>query len=97
MAAGMTKEGIRSMIRVQVRLTEDQARALKDIAHQENTSIAELTRRAINQWLQTSDTLPMPERRRRALAVVGRFRSDQIDVSEQHDEYLAGICSGQLP
>ena len=39
----------------------------------------------------------MPERRRRALAVVGRFRSDQTDVSEQHDEYLAGICSGQLP
>ena len=85
------------MIRVQVRLTEDQARALKDIAHQENASIAELTRRAIDQWLQTTDTLPMPERRRRALAVVGRFRFDQIDVSEQHDEYLAGICSGQLP
>ena len=35
----------------------------------------------------------MPERRRRALAVVGRFRSDQTDVPEQHDEYLAGICT----
>jgi hypothetical protein len=94
----MTKEGIRSMIRVQVRLTEDQARALKDIAHQENASIAELTRRAIDQWLQTTDTPLMPEHRRRALGVVGRFRSsDQTDVSEQHDEYLAGICSGQLP
>jgi hypothetical protein len=97
MAADMTKEGIRSMIRVQVRLTKEQARALKDIAHQENTSIAELTRRAIDQRLRTTDTLPMPERRRRALAVVGRFRLDQADVSERHDAYLAGICRGQLP
>ena len=85
------------MIRTQIQLAEEQVRALKEIAHRENASIAELTRQAIDQWLQTTDTLPLPERRRRALAVVGRFRSDQTDVSEQHDEYLAGIYSGQLP
>jgi Ribbon-helix-helix protein, copG family len=96
MVVDTTKEGIQSMIRVQVRLTEDQARALKDISQQENASIAELTRRAIDQWLQTTDSIPMPEHRHRALAVVGRFRSDQTDISERHDEYLAEICSGQL-
>jgi hypothetical protein len=77
------------MIRMQVQLTEEQARALKEIAHRENASIAELTRRAIDQWLQTASAIPMAERRRRALAVVGTFRSGQTDVSERHDEYLA--------
>ena len=77
------------MIRTQVQLTEEQARALKEIAHRENASIAELTRRAIDQWLQTTSAIPMAERRRRALAVVGTFRSGQTDVSERHDEYLA--------
>ena len=77
------------MIRTQVQLTEEQARALKEIAHRENASIAELTRRAIDQWLQTTGAIPMAERRRRALAVVGSFRSGQTDVSDRHDAYLA--------
>jgi hypothetical protein len=77
------------MIRTQVQLTEEQAHALKEIAHRENASVAELTRRAIDQWLQTTGTIPASERRRRALAVVGRFRSGQTDVSERHDDYLA--------
>lgn len=81
------------MIRTQIQLTEEQARTLKEIAHQENTSIAELTRRAIDQWLQTTRAIPMTERRQRALAVVGRFRSGQADVSERHDDYLAEAYS----
>lgn len=77
------------MIRMQVQVTQEQARALREIAHQEKASIAELTRRAIDQWLQTTGSVPLTERRRRALAVVGRFRSGQSDVSERHDDYLA--------
>lgn len=79
------------MIRTQVQLTEEQARALKEIAHRENASIAELTRRAIDQWLQTTGAVPMSERRRRALAVAGRFRSGETDISERHDDYLAEV------
>ena len=82
------------MIRTQIQLTEEQARALKEIAHRENASIAELTRRAIDQWLQTINAVPLTERRRRALAVVGRFRSGQSDVSERHDDYLAEAYRG---
>jgi hypothetical protein len=85
------------MIRTQVQLTEEPAHTLNEISHRENASIAELTRRTIAQWLQTTSAIPMPERRRRALAVVGRFRSGQIDVSERRGEYQVGICSGQVP
>jgi hypothetical protein len=77
------------MIRTQIQLTEEQARALKEAAHRENASIAELTRRAIDQWLLTTAAAPAGDRRQRALAVVGRFRSGKTDVSERHDDYLA--------
>jgi len=76
------------MIRTQVQLTEEQARALKEIAHRENTSIAELTRRAIDQWLEATSSVSVTERRRRARTVVGRFRSGRSDISERHDDYL---------
>ena len=77
------------MIRTQIQLTEQQANALKELAHRENASIAELTRRAIDYWLETVDGVSVKERRQRALAVVGRFRSGQSDISERHDDYLA--------
>ncbi len=81
------------MIRTQIQLTEEQVHALKEIAHRENTSIAELTRRAIDQWLETSSSISVTERRRRARSVVGRFRSGRSDVSERHDDYLAEAYS----
>jgi hypothetical protein len=77
------------MIRTQVQLTEQQARTLKELAHRENKSVAELTRQAIEYWLQTVVAVSMEERRRRALAAVGRFHSGVSDVSEQHDDHLA--------
>lgn len=77
------------MIRTQIQLTEEQTRALKEAAHRENASIAELTRRAIDQWLLTTAAASASDRRRRALAVVGQFRSGKADVSERHDDYLA--------
>jgi len=77
------------MIRIQIQLTEAQARILKELAHQERVSIAELTRRALDYWLQSMSVMPNAESKQRALAVVGRFRSDRTDVSERHDDYLA--------
>jgi len=40
------------MIRTQIQFTEDQTRALKEVAHQERVSIFESVRRAVNFWLQ---------------------------------------------
>ncbi len=77
------------MIRTQVQLTQEQAHILKELAHQEQVSLAELMRQALDYWLQNRRVLPDTEARRRARAVVGRFRSGRTDVSERHDEHLA--------
>ena len=78
-----------SIIRTQVQLTEAQSKLLKEMARRENTSMAALIRQAINYWLPTIGAVSMEERRRRALAVIGRFHSGKSDISEQHDDYLA--------
>ncbi len=72
------------MIRTQIRLTEEQSRKLKALAAKDNVSMAELIRRAIDYWLTTAKPA-----RRRALTLMGQFRSGESDISERHDEYLA--------
>ena len=49
------------MIRTQVQLTEAQAHVLKELAHQEKVSVAELTRRALDYWLQNRHAMPDAE------------------------------------
>ena len=77
------------MIRTQVQLTEEQTQALKEMAHREQISMAELIRRqAIDRWLETTGPISTADRRRRALAAVGKFHSGRNDGSTRHDDYL---------
>jgi Arc/MetJ-type ribon-helix-helix transcriptional regulator len=78
------------MVRTQIQLTEKQARALKELASRRDVSVAELVRQAVNLLLESAPYTDMDERRQRALAAAGRFRSERADVSERHDDYLAG-------
>lgn len=78
------------MIRTQIQLTEDQARALKELAAAEQRSMAELIRQSVDSLLKSSTQhRTSPERKRRALAVIGRFRSGVSDLSLNHDRYLS--------
>jgi hypothetical protein len=79
------------MIRSQVQLTSDQVRALKELAHRENTPVAELIRRAVDYWLRSASPVTMDERRKRAMAAAKGFHSGITDLSERHDDYLAEI------
>lgn len=81
------------MIRTQIQLTEQQAQLLKELAGQENVSMAELIRQAVDYWLQSVKPVSRAEQRRRALEIVGQFRSGQTDISERHDEYLVEAYS----
>jgi hypothetical protein len=76
------------MIRTQVQLTENQARTLRAMAAEQNKSVAELIRQSVDDLIRRSASVDMAERRRRAIAAAGRFRSGQTDIAERHDDYL---------
>jgi predicted transcriptional regulator len=77
------------MIRTQVQLTEEQARTLKILAVERESSVAELIRQSVDNFIRSTAGVTMETRRQRAIAAAGRFRSDKSDVSTNHDEYLA--------
>jgi len=76
------------MIRTQIQLTEEQARALKALAAAHRVSVAELIRQSVDDLLRKTVSVDVAERRRRAIAAAGRFRSGQTDISAYHDDYL---------
>jgi Arc/MetJ-type ribon-helix-helix transcriptional regulator len=81
------------MIRTQIQLTEEQSRGVKALAQREGISMAELIRRAVDDWLRKHGDVSMTEKRQRALSVVremdGMFHSGCSDIAENHNEYLA--------
>lgn len=78
------------MVRTQIQLTEEQTEKLKKIAGERHLSIAELIRQAVDNLIKTGFSLDAEERKRRALAAAGMFSSGEKDISNRHDEYLAG-------
>lgn len=75
------------MVRTQIQLTDEQASLLKQMAHDNNESIAAIIRKALDQFLLKQQ----PNRRalyRQALAAVGKYRAGVPDVSIEHDRYL---------
>jgi hypothetical protein len=90
------------MIRTMVQLTEEQLRALKEMAKARKTSVAKLVRESVTQYV-VANTVKEPtreEKRLRALEFVRKIKSGEIkshdiegktDVSINHDKYLAEI------
>ncbi|MDH4196166.1 MAG: ribbon-helix-helix protein, CopG family [Candidatus Aminicenantes bacterium] len=78
------------MVRTQIQLTEEQAKALKRISAAQHLSVAELIRRAIDVMVRTSAMVDPEERLRRSLDIIGKFSSGKRDISKKHDVYLSG-------
>jgi hypothetical protein len=76
------------MVRTQIQLTEDQAKALKKIAQSRHLSVAELIRKAVDTVIKSSTVINVEERHKRAMELVGKFGSGKRDVSKKHDLYL---------
>jgi predicted DNA-binding protein len=78
---------MRTVIRTQIQLTEDQARRLKRIATERGVSLATLIREGVDRVLAEEEARA---RRGRALSVArtSRFRSGVPDISREHDQYL---------
>jgi hypothetical protein len=76
------------MVRTQIQLTEDQAKALKEIAQSRHLSVAELIRKAVDTVIKSNTVVNAEERHQRAMEIVGKFSSGKHDVSKKHDLYL---------
>jgi Arc/MetJ-type ribon-helix-helix transcriptional regulator len=77
------------MVRTQIQLTESQAERLRKLASERGVSMAELIRQGVDTLLGGGAVISEEERRKRALALAGRFRSGKKDGSRKHDKYLA--------
>jgi hypothetical protein len=78
------------MIRTQVQLTDEQARALRRVAAERGVSMAAVIRELLDESLAA----PRDAQRLRARAAIGRFASGRRTVSREHDEELADAFSG---
>jgi hypothetical protein len=76
------------MVRTQIQLTEEQARALKKIAQFRRLSVVELIRNAVDGLIKSSPEGDAQEKLKRATGIVGKFSSRTRDVSRKHDFYL---------
>jgi len=86
------------MIRTMVQLTEEQLKALKELAKARKTSVASLVRESVEQYVATAtEEAEREEKRRRALEFIeyidehpDEFRDieGKTDVSVNHDEYF---------
>ncbi|MDD3847657.1 MAG: ribbon-helix-helix protein, CopG family [Syntrophorhabdaceae bacterium] len=76
------------MIRTQIQLTEEQASSVKQIASSRGVPMAEVIRDAVEAAIAAGTRPASEERRNRALAIAGKFRSGKKDISRKHDTYL---------
>ena len=77
------------MIRMQVRVTEHQRKALRALSASSGRSIAELIRQSVDRQLAADGAVRREEQIQRAIRVAGRFKSGATDVSTNHNRYLA--------
>lgn len=73
------------MPRMQIRLRDDQVRALALRAAGSSRSMPSLIREAVAAWLAADDRRLA---RQGALAAIGRFHSGLGDLAENHDRYF---------
>lgn len=89
------------MIRTMVQLTEEQVKALKELAKARKTSVAKLVRESVAQYVAAAPKeAEREEKRRRALEFIRKIETREIvardiegktDVARNHDKYLAEI------
>ena len=77
------------MVRTQIQLTESQFEGLKARSSAEGRSMADLIRTLVDESLSGGGRPGPEERRRRALAAIGRLGKGPCDLSRRHDDHLA--------
>jgi len=78
------------MIRTQIQITPEQARALKYLASKEGKSVAELIRISLDSMLKSGGIKDPVDLRRKAMSVAGKLNGPS-NLAENHDDYLAEV------
>ncbi|MEN6431862.1 MAG: ribbon-helix-helix domain-containing protein [Smithella sp.] len=81
------------MVRTQIQLPEKQVALLKKMAVAQHESMAEIIRQAVDFFAKAKNVVDDEQRRKRAMAAAGRFRSGVNDLAVSHDSYLTEIFS----
>jgi hypothetical protein len=76
------------MLRTQIQIDEGQIRWLRDRAKERGVSVSQLIREGVEFYRKCEDRLP-EDKKKKALAAIGRYASGVSDISEKHDDYLA--------
>ena len=86
------------MVRMMIQLTEEQVRALKELAKARKMPVAKLVRESVAEYIVATPKKPTyEEKRQRALEFLRKLRNKEIqfrdvegktDVSVNHDKYL---------
>ncbi len=79
------------MVRTQIQLREEQAIYVKSIAAEEDISMAEVIRQAVELLQETREKPTQQELMLRSLEIFGKYDSGESDVSVNHDKYLNEI------
>jgi hypothetical protein len=77
------------MVRTQIQLTRKLSIQIKELAAQEGLSMAEMIRRALTHFLETTPRAMRDERFLRAMAAAGQFQSGNRRLSAEHDAAFA--------
>ena len=77
------------MVRTQIQLTKEQAEMLKQMAAEQDVSVAEIIRRSLDTTMRSRGGCTSQERRRLAIGLSGMFHSGISDLGSDHDRYLA--------
>jgi hypothetical protein len=76
------------MIRTQIQITPEQARALKRLAAKEGKSVAELIRISLDDMLRAGGIKEPDDLRRKASAAAGKLNGPE-NLAKDHDDYLS--------
>jgi hypothetical protein len=76
------------MIRTQIQITPEQARALKRLAAREGKSVAELIRISVDEMLRTGGIKDQADLHRKAIGAAGKLHGPE-NLAVNHDVFLA--------
>jgi hypothetical protein len=76
------------MIRTQIQITSEQARALKRLSAREGKSVAELIRISLDSMLRAGGIKDWEGLQRKAIAAAGKLNGPE-NLAEHHDDFLA--------